>query len=209
MIHLNIGDCRVDILPVVNGLACEAEKVKEAYGNYEAYGASLGIEALDALRKRDRESLETMEVSELDVIYAKKMSVFGDVITPSPAFCEIVDLCREDGIEVIPLDMNDYDYDTAYMDCVKAFEFTSEHRLAKKGLKKKMDASTPEELAAMWDEHISSVKGYGKLNRRREEHIAAEICDTAKYRSSLLAVVETERVKGILPLLEGSDAEQR
>ncbi len=202
MKSLTIGNCRVDILPVVNGLASEAGKVREAYGKYDAYGASMGIESLDALRKRDRDSMDAMEVSELDVIYAKKMSAFGDIITPSPAFCELVDLCAGDNISVIPLDMSDYDYDTAYMDCVKVFEFTSEHRLAKKGLRKKMDASTPEELAVMWDKHVSSVKGYGRLNRRREEHIAAEIRDISKYRISLLAVIETERADGVLSLLE-------
>ena len=168
MIGMTVGKCRVDILPVVNGLASEAEKVKQAYGGYDAYAASMGIESLEALRKREQIGMDDIEVSELDVIYAKKMSEFGDIITPSPAFCEIVDLCARDGINVIPLDMNDYDYDTAYMDCIKVTEFTSEHRLAKKGLKKKMDASTPEELAVMWDRHVSTVKGYGRLSRRRK-----------------------------------------
>ena len=32
MIGMTVGKCRVDILPVVNGLASEAEKVKQAYG---------------------------------------------------------------------------------------------------------------------------------------------------------------------------------
>lgn len=205
MIGMTVGKCHVDILPVVNGLASEAEKVKQAYGGYDAYAASMGIESLEALRKREQIGMDDIEVSELDVIYAKKMSEFGDIITPSPAFCEIVDLCARDGINVIPLDMNDYDYDTAYMDCIKVTEFTSEHRLAKKGLKKKMDASTPEELAVMWDRHVSTVKGYGRLSRRREEHMASEIYDTAKYRSSLLAVVEVERVEGLVSILRDMD----
>lgn len=205
MISLDVGKCRVDILPVVNGLASGAEKVRQAYGRYEAYAASLGIEGLESLRRRTEIGTENIEVSELDIIYSKKMSEFGDVIVPSPAFCEIVDLCATDGIGVIPLDMNDYDYDTAYMECVKATEFTSEHRLAKKGMRKRMDATTPEELAVMWDRHVSSVKGYDRLNRRREEHMAGEVRDTAKYRASLLAVIEVERVEGVVSLLRDDD----
>lgn len=209
MISLDVGRCRVDILPVVNGLASGAEMVRRAYGRYEAYAASLGIEALESLRRRTEIATEDMEVSELDIIYSKKMSEFGDVIVPSPAFCEIVDLCAADGIGVIPLDMNDYDYDTAYMECVRATEFTSEHRLAKKGMRKRMDAASPEELAVMWDRHVSSVKGYGRLNRRREEHMAEEVRDTANYRASLLAVIEVERVEGIVSLLRNKDGCKR
>ncbi len=210
MISLGVGSCRVDILPVVNGLASGAGKVREAYGGYEAYGASLGIEGLESLRRRAEIDMNDIVVSELDIIYSKKMSEFGDVIVPSPAFCEIVDLCTADGISVIPLDMNDYDYDTAYMECIKATEFTSEHRLAKRGMRKKMPAETPEELAVMWDRHVSSVKGYDRLNRRREEHMAKEIRDTARYRSSLLAVIEVERVEGIVSLLkDGHERERR
>ena len=41
MISLVIGKCKVDILPIVKGLVSEAEKIRSAYGNYEAYAASL------------------------------------------------------------------------------------------------------------------------------------------------------------------------
>lgn len=200
-VRLQVGDCRVDILPVVNGLVTEADRVKEAFGDYDAYGASMGLEGLDAISKREEIGTDDISVSELDIVYAKKMSAFGEVQVPSPAFCELVDLCKAKGKTVIPLDMSDYDYDTAYMECVSAVEFTSEHHLAKKGLKARMDAADPHELACMWDEHISSIRGYRKLNIRREEHIAAEIADTAKYRKSLLAVIETERADGIAALL--------
>ena len=204
MISFRIGECEVDILPVVNGLVSEADKVREAYGRYESYGASMGIEALEALKRREEIGVEDVEVNELDIVYAKKMSVFGDIQTPSPAFCELVDLCTADGKSVIPLDMKDYDYDTAYLECISATEFTSEHHLAKKAFKKDMDQSSPEGLAVELDRFISRKKGFARLNRRREEYIAKEILDTAKYRRSLLCVIEVERVEGIRSILEAS-----
>ncbi len=197
MISLEINECQVDILPVVNGLSSEADKVREAYGGYEAYAASLGIEALEALRKREEIGVDDIEVSELDISYAKKMAYFGDVQTPSPAFCELVDLCVADGKTVIPLDMRDEDFDEAYMQCVKATEFTSVHRLAKKIYKAKLDTASPEALAKDIDRMVAKVKGFGRLNERREEYIANEIKDVANYRKSLLCVIECERVNGI------------
>ena len=200
-LRLSIGNCTVDVLPVVNGLLSEADVVRANYPGHEAYGASMSIEGLDALAKRKEIGTDEVPVSELDIVYAKKMSRFGEIQVPSPAFCELVDLCKSDGKTVIPLDMSDYDYDTAYMQCVRVTEFTSEHRLAKNGMKKAMDAPDPHALAAMWDDHISSIRGYSKLSHRREEHIAREIADTANYRRSLLAVVETERAEGVVSLL--------
>ncbi len=205
MITFQIGNCRVDLLPVVNGLTAEADLVRAAFGGYEAYGASLGIEGLEALRKRVEIGLDEVEVSELDIIYAEKMAAFGNVETPSPPFCALVDLCTAEGKQVIALDFNDNDYTTAYIENVSTTEFVSEHRLAKKLHKSKLEAATPAELAKIWDDRVSTVEGYGKLNQKREEHIAAEIADTAKYRSSLLAVVESERAEGIEKILRGME----
>ena len=204
MISLTVGKCAVDILPVVNGLVSEAEKVKNEYGKYEAYAASLGIESLQALKQRESIGLETVDVSELDIAYAKKMSVFGEVEVPSPAFCELVDLCAADGTQVIALDMNDTEFDDTYLECVSAVEFTTVHRLAKKGYMAKMDESSPEALAIEWDKWVSKKKGFGRLDKKREEHIAKELMDIAKYRTSVLAVIEVERVKGILEILKAN-----
>ncbi len=197
MISLKIDQCQVDILPVVNGLAGEADKVRDAYGGYEAYSASLGIEALEALRKREEIGVDDIEVSELDIVYAKRMAEFGDIQTPSPAFCELVDLCASDGKTVIPLDMNDEEFDDTYLSCVKATEFTSVHRLAKKIYKAKLDTDSPESLAKDIDRMISKVKGFKQVNEKREEHISSEIVDITRYRKSLLCVIECERINGV------------
>ena len=201
MIGLEVGGCRVDILPVVHGLVSEADKVKEAYGGYEAYAISLGIEGVEAVRRRSEIGDEGYEVNELDLVYADRMSYFGEVQIPSPAFCELIDLCTADGISVIPLDMKDEDFDTAFMECVSAFQFTNQHRLARKGMKVALDTYSPEAMAKSWDQFISKNKGLHKLDLMRERYMADEILSIAEYRKSLLAVIECERADGIAEMV--------
>lgn len=204
MISLRVGECAVDILPVVNGIASEAQKVKDAFGRYEAYGVSLGIEGVQALRRRG-EIADDMEVSELDLVYAEMMTRLTgeEVVFPSPAMCEIVDLAEGN---VIALDMNDEQFTEMYCDTVSAWDFTREHRVAKKGMKQRFSSDTPEGFAREWDAYVGSVKGYRKVSENRERHIAAQIRDTAWYRKSLLAVIEVERTDGVADLLRRSRA---
>ncbi|MCL2149191.1 MAG: hypothetical protein FWH47_07640 [Methanomassiliicoccaceae archaeon] len=197
MIPLEVGRCRVDILPVVKGLVSEADKVKAAYGGYEAYSASLGIEEIIAIKRRD-EIEDIQELSEIDMVYVHHLSAFGDIESPAPAFCELIDLCAKDSMDVIPLDMNNGEFTEMYIHTVSALEFVKEHRLAKKGMKRVFDMSSPEAFAVSWDGYLNSVKGYERVSQKREEHMASQIIDIARYRGSLLAVVEVERVNNMV-----------
>lgn len=159
MISVNIEGCRVDILPIVNGLVSEVQKVRDRYGRYEAYAVALGIEGIEAIQYRHSLPDESFEVNEIDIVYAERMTHFGEVQLPSPAFCEIIDSCTRDKIKVIPLDMKDEDYDNLYIESVSAFQFTNQHRLAKKGMKAKLDMSSAEAMAKSWDEYLSKNRG--------------------------------------------------
>ncbi len=206
MISIRVGECDVDILPVVNGIDSEVERVTAAYGNYEAYGMAMGIEGIQAIKARIQ--LEsTFEVSELDLVYTQRMmEITGEEVRiPSPAMCAIVDLVAKDGNNVIPLDMNDEDFTEMYCDTVPAYEFVKEHRLAKKGMKKRFKSTTAEEFALEWDSFVNGVKSYGRVSSKREEYIAEQIRDTAKYRKSLLVVIEVERAQGVADLLRRED----
>ncbi|MBR3476865.1 MAG: hypothetical protein IKH39_06885 [Candidatus Methanomethylophilaceae archaeon] len=201
MISVRVGDCDVDILPFVNGLQSEADKVRDAYGKHEAYGIAMSIEGVQALEHRE-ELDDDFGVSELDLVYANKMERFGTVEMPSPAVCVLVDLCKENGTPLIPLDMNDADFTELYCNTVKTLDFVKEHRHAKKGMKKTFDASTPEELAVQWDDFVNEIGSYHEVSRKREEYLAEQISDVAKYRKSLLVLLEVERCDGVVALLE-------
>ena len=203
MITLQVGDCKVDILPIVNGLISEADRVREEFSEHEAYGVALSIEGIQCLKNR-RNIEEMFDVSELDMVYAKHLERFGEVEIPSPAMYTFIDLVTERGKLCIPLDMNDSDFTELYCDNVGAMEFIKEHNVAKKGMKRIFDGSTPEKMAKQWDDFVNSnLKSYGKLSKLREEHIANEIKDIAKYKRELLAIMEVERVDGVVSLLGG------
>lgn len=205
MISLQIGDCKVDILPIVNGLVSEADRVRKEFTEHEAYGVAMGIEGIQCLKNR-RNIDEEFDVSDLDMVYVKHMERFGEVEIPSPAMYTFIDLVTERGQNCIPLDMNDADFTEVYCDNVGALEFVTEHNVAKKGMKRILDGDTPEKVAIQWDKFVnSSIKSYGKLAAIREKHIAYEIRDVAKYRKTFLAMIEVERVENVVKFLEGSD----
>ena len=197
MISGKVGDCSVDILPVVNGLVSEAEKVRELIGDYEAYAVSLGIEGVQTIKNRANID-EEFEVSELDLVYAEHISKFGQVEFPSPAMCALIDSVKEKGMNVIPLDMNDDDFTQMYCDTVGVTDFVKEHSLAKKGMKKHFRLDNPESFAKEWDEYVNTVKGYRETSRNRERYMTAQIRDIARFKGNLLAVIEMERVDGIV-----------
>ncbi len=201
MIALDVGECKVDILPIVNGLVSEADRVRQEFTDHEAYGAALSIEGIQCLKNRFNIQ-ETFDVSELDMVYAKHMERFGEVEIPSPAMYTFIDLVTERGKLCIPLDMNDADFTDIYCKHVGVTEFIKEHNVAKKGMKRIFDGSTPERLAKQWDTFVNDhLKSYGKLSEIREQHIADEIRDVSKYRKDLLVIIEVERVDGVLSRL--------
>lgn len=201
MITLQVGDCRVDFMPIVNGLVSEADRVKQEFSEHEAYGVSMGIEGIQCLKNR-RNIDEAFDVSELDMVYAKHLERFGEVEIPSPAMYTFIDLVTETDNLCIPLDMNDYDFTELYCQVVGTREFVKEHHVAKKGMKRIFDGSTPEKLAEQWDNFINkALPAYGKLSEMREAHIAEEIMDVSKYKKNLLVIIETERLEGVLSYL--------
>ena len=196
MISLRKRDCIISILPVVNGLVSEAERVVNNMDNHESYAIALGVDGVLALQKRS-ELEDDYEVSELDLVYAEHLSRFGNVEMPSPAMCAFVDYLKERNITPVSLDYNDEDYTDLYCKTVGTLDFVREHRLAKKGMKKDFSFDTPEELAKAWDEHVNKVKGYKAMSELREKHIAEEIAHLAEFKKDVLVCIEVERASGV------------
>ncbi len=200
MINLDLDGCRMDILPVVQGLVAEEDAVDAAYGGYEAYCLTLSLDGVTALSLRD--SIGDYEVSDLDMAYAARLSAFGEVRFPCPAFCRLVDLCADDDLRVIPLDMDEETFTDLYTSSVGVTEFIREHRVAKKGMKRRFDMSSPATFVRSWDAYVNRVRGYRRLSEARERYIAEQIVDLSRYRSSVLVVTELERAEGILEQVE-------
>ena len=206
MISLRIGECDLDIIPIIKGLVSETEKVKDALSkkDYETAGVSWGIEEIEAVRRRDEITGEN-ETNDLDVVYLYKLKTFGDVDMPDPAFTYVVDEFSKKGVSIIPLDMSDEEFAEAYCNEVSTFDFLKEGKIVSKAMKREFDNTSPEAFIMEWDALINEVKGYRKMNRVKEEFIANQIKDVAKYRKNALILVDYERFQGIMDILEGRE----
>ena len=206
MISIRIGECDIDIIPIIKGLVSEKEKVIEALSKkeYETAGVSWGIEEIEAVRKRD-EITGDNETNDIDIIYLYKLKEFGDVDMPDPAFTYVVDEFSKKGVSVIPLDMADQEFAEAYCNEVSTLDFLRENKIVKKMMKKEFTTSSPEEFMMEWDSLINEVKGYRKMNKVKERFVAEQIKDLAKYRKNALVLVEYERYEGILSIIRGEE----
>ena len=206
MISIRIGDCDIDIIPIIKGLVSEREKVIDALSkkDYETAGVSWGIEEIEAVKKRDEINGEN-ETNDIDIIYLYKLKEFGEVDMPDPAFTYVVDEFSKKGVSVIPLDMADQEFAEAYCNEVSTLDFLRENKIVKKMMKKEFTTSSPEEFMMEWDSLINEVKGYRKMNKVKEKFVAEQIKDIAKYRKNALVLVEYERFDGIISIIKGEE----
>lgn len=196
--NFSIGDCSVTILPVIKGLVSEYGKVTDAVTDeYDCIAVSLGIEEIEIIRNSDTEEWE-YDPSNLDSVYAHHLKQFGEVQVPVPAFKAVIDACASKGIQPMPLDMNDEDFTKMYCECVSTMDILKENRILKKAMKTKFDMSSPEAFVRQWDGLVNKIRGQYAVSLRREEYIAGQLTDLAKYRKNVLAVIEYERVDGVL-----------
>ena len=206
MNSLRIGDCDIDIIPIIKGLVSEKQKVIDALSSkdYETAGVSWGIEEIEAVRRRD-EITGNNETNDLDIVYLYKLKSFGDVDMPDPSFTYIVDEFSKKDIAVIPLDMSDDEFAEAYCEEVSTLDFLKENKIIRKAMKKEFSTVSAEEFIIEWDALINEVKGYRKMNLVKERFIASQIQDIAKYRKNALVLVDYERFDGIMSILEGNE----
>ena len=201
MISVDLNGCTVDILPVVRGLVSEYDKVKGAVSDsYDKFAVSLGKEDILAVGLRaDLDKEDAIE--DIDVVYLHYLGTFGAVDVPAPAFSALVDACNDLSAAVAPLDMDEESFSKVYCEKITTFELLKEGRLAKKALRKKFDMSSPEAFALSWDAFVNRSKGFRELARLREKYMASRIKQIAKASRHVLAVIETERIDGVISIL--------
>ena len=202
MIQLELNGCNISILPVIKGLCSEYDRVKSQINDsYDCIAVALSIEDIEMFTAMDPSDVE-YDPSEFDAVYAHFLKQFGEVGVPVPAFKAVVDACNEIGIKPIPLEMCDEEFTDAYCEYVKVWDMLKERRLLKKSMKKGFDMTSPETFLKGWDAMAMSIKGQYTLTLKREEHATKELADLTRYKKSILAIIEYERVDGILQRLE-------
>ena len=197
MITFKLGDSEINILPIIKGLVSESEKVSEKIDGFDCVALALGLEEIEILKTMDSQEWE-YDPTNLDSVYAHHLKKFGEVNIPVPAFKTTIDICKEKGVEPIPLDMCDEEFTKMYCECVSTFDFLKEKKVLKKSMKTEFSDESPEKFVLEWDALINTLKGQYAVSLRREEYIAKQIKDLANYKKKILAIIEYERVKGIL-----------
>jgi len=202
LIRLPLGGCSVAFLPVVVGLVSEGDRVREAVPGHDAVGISLGGEDILALRHRDRIEND-YDISDLEAVYAHHLSRYGAIDLPTPAFVAAVDACDTLGISIAPLDMDDAEFSEMYSETVSLFDVLRGNSLAKKAMKRRFDQPDAESFVMEWDAFVNRVRGNAAVSRERERVIAENIIALAEGKGKVLAIIETERLPGVLSILRG------
>lgn len=198
MIHTEMNGCRIDILPIIKGLVSEYDRVKgHITDDYDCIAVSLSIEDIEIYGNPALKDLE-YDPSDFDSVYAHFLGKFGEIDVPVPAYRAVTDACKEKELVPFPLEMCDEDFTKAYCNCVKIGDMLKEKRLLKKAMKHGFDMTSPETFVKEWDTMMSAMKGHNALALLREEHMAKEIADLTRYKRSILAVIELERVDGVI-----------
>ena len=201
---LNINGRNVVIVAVINGLKSEIAIVREAVEKHspDLIGISATEKQVEYLRKwNSSEEVDQPEYSDFDLLYAREMSKFGDVVLPSPAQLFAVDVADGVGIEIAALEMSDRDYAELYMKFVKPHSLFIDSIFRRRRLRKVFDG-TAEEVVLKLDSAGRHPKGVELLDSERERHIAAEIARISEGHRLLLALVDYERSAGIRKAME-------
>ena len=152
--------------------------------------------AADAAAKSDQ-----IFISDSDMAYSKKLATFGNVELPPPAFVESVRLADQDMVPIVDIDLSDDEYTLIFIDHVTYWQLVSQSRKIK-GMRKRLKASTPEEMAKQWDARIRTIKGFEFLESERESKMAAGLLAQLDKHSTVLAIIDLVRVDGTLKELE-------
>lgn len=141
-------------------------------------------------------------VSTSDMVFLRHLSRFGDVEMPPPAFQEALRLGILNDVPVLEADFDDDGYTTVFLDNVSTMSLIKQGRRLRRLSKAKFKATDAAAFAREWDERLTRVKGYLNVERAREEKIASGIAAACQGRHRLLALVEAERMGGVLAALE-------
>ncbi len=203
MEEVRLGEATVSVLPVVRGLPSDGEQVVAVIRAWhpDAVALTVSPEELQTLRTYDGGHLEP-DTTE-DEVYVAGLSAWEEPVMPPPCFTDAVREAIARKIPLLAVDMDEEAYTDAYTTYVSTMELILQGRLENRLSKKRFRVSTPQEFAIAWDAEINRSVGFARLQKERERFIAGRLREAAEGTARVLAVVEVERVKGVLAELGG------
>ena len=204
---VQVGGCALYIFPTVKGLERERRPVREAILETlpKVVAIPVSAEGLRGLRAIWKGKEPDIFLSHYEEIYAVKLARYGKVCVPPPSFTEAYSVASGEGIPVRAIDLDEEGFSDAFVQSISSANLIY-HSLRWRWLKRKrFDQPTAREFALAWDRAVNSLKGFRNLENRREEHMARELRRLCARHRKVLAVVELERMEGILAKLSTVD----
>lgn len=202
---LTIGGSTLHACGTVRGLASEAREVERVYrrARPEALCLSLSEEDLRMLTGSAAGPAGQFEPTPLEEVYIGFLENFGKVRLPPPSFTAALRLARADSIPVLPMDLSDARHTEVFTKEVGTMEWIYHYSFRRKSLlRRRWKAATPGEFAIEWDEALTRGRGLRRVEEARESHMAGELRAALKRWSRVMAVVDFERMRGVLKRLE-------
>lgn len=203
MEEIRLDEATISIYPAVRGLPSDGQAITKAIDALKPDVVALSVspEELDTLRTYRGGNLEPDRTE--DEVYVAGLSVWEEPILPPPCFSQAVERAMALRVRLEALDMDEEAYAVAYTAHVSTMELILQGRLENRLLKKRFRVATPQEFALAWDAEVNRTAGFAHLQREREKFIASRLRELADGPTRVLAVVEVERVKGVLAALRG------
>ncbi|MBM4249401.1 MAG: hypothetical protein FJ149_08225 [Euryarchaeota archaeon] len=165
-----------------------------------------GLKGLRAIWKGKKPDIF---LSHYEEIYAVKLARYGKVSIPPPSFTGAFAAAAGEGIPVRAVDIDEEGFSDAFVESVSTAGLLY-HSLRWRWLRRRrFREPTARDFALAWDRAITSLKGFRNLERRREEHMARELSLLCGRHGKVLAVLELERMEGVLSRLAASGKDAR
>lgn len=196
------------LLGVVKGLTIERKTVRKAFNKIKPDAIALYVSEPELLGLQNVLDGKTKQVplSRYEVIYARKLAhyalfdkdKYGEVQVPPPPLMEALELGLKKKRPVVALDMPEQIYQNEYIKNISTTQLLRHSMRIKKLRKKKFNVKTPEEFTLAWDNELTKLKGFKRLEDARERHMAKRIIELKNKFDTLLAILELERIEGVL-----------
>lgn len=148
-------------------------------------------------------------VSTSDLVFLRHLSKWGAVEMPPPSYQEAARLAYLRKVPLEGVDFDDEAYTNVFIENVSAFSLFRQARRVRKLSKRRFKAPDPAAFAREWDALVTKVKGYRAVERAREEKVAGGLLAALQEKKRLLAIVEAERLEGVLGALDRMAAAHR
>ncbi len=203
---LRVGGASIHLLGTIKGLKSEEKRVEEAIETTEpdVIGLHIHADEMRGLGAVIRGELKEMGLSRTEEMYGSSLSKFGEVQVPPPSLVAAYRVAKDRKIPLAPLDIGDDDFAEAFTKNISTLQLIRQSFRVRKLARRRFHCKDAASFVREWDSIINGLRGYRKIEGLREEHMADNLRLLAKENGSILAVLELERLDGIIDRLENS-----